>query len=101
MRYAWHYKRTARPIFFAITTRVLADELTAIPFASSMTINLAYRREDIKHPLDGFGFVVPLVEKRTILACSFSSVKFPGRAPDGQVCCVRSLAEHSSGMSTL
>jgi oxygen-dependent protoporphyrinogen oxidase len=63
----------------------LADELTAIPFASSMTINLAFRREDIKHPLDGFGFVVPLVEKRSIIACSFSSVKFPGRAPEGHV----------------
>ena len=34
---------------------------------------------------DGFGFVVPKIERRRILACSFSSRKFPGRAPDGCV----------------
>ncbi len=35
--------------------------------------------------MDGFGFVVPAVEQRQILSGSFSSVKYPGRAPDGQV----------------
>jgi len=63
----------------------LAPELRKIEYASSVVINLAYRREDISHPLDGFGFVVPMVEKLTIIACSFSSVKFPGRAPQGSV----------------
>jgi oxygen-dependent protoporphyrinogen oxidase len=63
----------------------LAADLEAIPYASTATINLAYRREDIPHPLDGFGFVVPVVEGRTLLACSFSSVKFAGRAPEGHV----------------
>ncbi|WP_337288477.1 protoporphyrinogen oxidase [Candidatus Methylomirabilis sp.] len=61
----------------------LAMELEAIPYASSVTINLAYRREAIPHPLDGFGFVVPACEGRTIIACSFSSVKFANRAPAG------------------
>jgi len=61
----------------------LADELEAIPYASTATVNLAYRRADIPHPLDGFGFVVPFVERRTTLACTFSSVKFAGRAPEG------------------
>lgn len=61
----------------------LASELSGIPYASSATINLAYKREDIPHPLDGFGFVVPFIEKRTVMACSFSSVKFDGRAPEG------------------
>jgi oxygen-dependent protoporphyrinogen oxidase len=60
-----------------------ADELEAVPYASTATVNLAYRREDIPHPLDGFGFVVPFVERRATLACTFSSVKFPGRAPEG------------------
>jgi protoporphyrinogen/coproporphyrinogen III oxidase len=59
----------------------LASELEAIPYASSATINLAYKREDIPHPLNGFGFVVPFIEKRTVMACTFSSVKFAGRAP--------------------
>jgi oxygen-dependent protoporphyrinogen oxidase len=60
----------------------LASELEAIPYASTATVNLAYTRDQIPHALDGFGFVVPFVEKRTILACTFSSVKFAGRAPD-------------------
>jgi oxygen-dependent protoporphyrinogen oxidase len=62
----------------------LADELDAIPYASTATVNLAYRRADIPHPLDGFGFVVPFVERRATLACTFSSVKFPSRAPEGR-----------------
>jgi len=59
----------------------LAQELNAIPYASTATINMAYRRTDIPHPLDGFGFVVPLIEKRATLACTFSSIKFAERAP--------------------
>lgn len=61
----------------------LVAELNAIPYASTATVNLAYKRTDIPHPLDGFGFVVPFVERRSILACTFSSVKFAGRAPAG------------------
>ncbi len=62
--------------------RKLADELGAIPFSSTATVNLAYRRSDIAHPLDGYGFVVPHVEGRKIMACTFSSVKYAGRAPE-------------------
>ncbi|HEY0080287.1 MAG TPA: protoporphyrinogen oxidase [Pyrinomonadaceae bacterium] len=65
------------------TDSALADELDAITYASSATVNLAYKREDIPHSLDGFGFVVPFVERRATMACSFSSVKFSGRAPEG------------------
>jgi protoporphyrinogen/coproporphyrinogen III oxidase len=63
----------------------LASELNEIPYASTATINLAYKRDDIPHPLDGFGFVVPFIERRSLLACTFSSQKFAGRAPEGQV----------------
>lgn len=61
----------------------LASELEAIPYASTATVNLAYERAGIAHPLDGFGFVAPFVERRATLACTFSSVKFAGRAPEG------------------
>ncbi len=61
----------------------LAAELDAIQYASTATVNLAYRRADIPHLLDGFGFVVPFIERRATLACTFSSVKFAGRAPEG------------------
>jgi oxygen-dependent protoporphyrinogen oxidase len=63
----------------------LAHLLETIPYASSATVTLAYRREEVPHPLDGFGFVVPRVEGRPLLACTFSSVKYPGRAPAGHV----------------
>jgi oxygen-dependent protoporphyrinogen oxidase len=61
----------------------LAEELRAIPYTSAATVSLAYRREEIPAGLDGFGLVVPAVEGRRIIACSFSSVKYPGRAPAG------------------
>ena len=63
----------------------LADKLRAIKYASTATINFGYRRTAIKHPLNGFGFVVPIIEKRSLIACTFSSVKFAGRAPDDHV----------------
>jgi oxygen-dependent protoporphyrinogen oxidase len=61
----------------------LAHLLEGIPYASAATVTLAYRRADIAHPLDGFGFVVPRVERRPIIAGTFSSVKYAGRAPEG------------------
>ncbi len=63
----------------------LANELAVIPHASSAVLNLVYRRSDVPHPLDCFGFVVPAVERRSIMACTFSSVKFPNRAPEDLV----------------
>jgi len=63
----------------------LAAQLNAIKYASTATINFAYPRAAIKHPLDGFGFVVPFIERRSLLACTFSNVKFSGRAPDDHV----------------
>ena len=63
----------------------LAEKLRAIKYASTATINFGYRRTAIKHPLNGFGFVVPVIEKRSLIACTFSSVKFSGRAPDEHV----------------
>lgn len=64
---------------------LLADELAAIPYAGTSIALLGYRREQVSHPLDGFGFVVPEVEGRAILAASFSSRKFTERAPAGRV----------------
>jgi oxygen-dependent protoporphyrinogen oxidase len=63
----------------------VSSRLNQIRYASTATVNLAYKRSDITHTLNGFGFVVPFVEKRSLLACTFSSVKFPGRAPEGHV----------------
>ena len=63
----------------------LAAKLRQIKYASTATLNFAYERSAIRHPLEGFGFVVPFIEKRSLLACTFSSVKFSGRAPGNHV----------------
>ena len=63
----------------------LALHLRSIPYASSAIATVAYRRDAIAHPLDGFGAVVPSAEGRSILAVSFSSIKFPNRAPADSV----------------
>jgi oxygen-dependent protoporphyrinogen oxidase len=63
----------------------IARELDGIPFTSTATVSLAYRQEDIQGELDAFGMIVPAIEKRKILACTFSSVKYAGRAPAGAV----------------
>lgn len=46
---------------------------------------LGFRREDVAHPLNGFGLLVPSVENRSVLGVLFSSTLFPGRAPEGHV----------------
>ena len=52
---------------------------------SKKTTFLGYRREQVAHPLDGFGALVPALERRSILGALFSSTLFPHRAPDGHV----------------
>ncbi len=64
---------------------VLSAHLAQIHHSGCCIVSLAYRRDQVAHPLDGFGFVVPAIEGRQILSGSFSSVKYPGRAPDGHV----------------
>ena len=59
----------------------LSELLASIPYASSAAVNLAFLRKEIEHPLNGTGFVVPAIEGRSMLGCTFSSVKFAGRAP--------------------
>jgi protoporphyrinogen/coproporphyrinogen III oxidase len=56
-----------------------------VEYASSATVAFGYRREQIAHPLLGSGFVVPRVEKTTIMAASWVSSKWPDRAPEGHV----------------
>jgi oxygen-dependent protoporphyrinogen oxidase len=61
----------------------LARELHAIPHASTATVTLAWPLSDLPRPLDGTGYIVPRAEGRAVLACSWSSSKFPHRAPEG------------------
>lgn len=63
----------------------LATELQQIRYLSTATVSLAFNRNEIDHPLDGFGFVVPKSEDCKLMACTWVSTKFSGRAPDDQV----------------
>ena len=62
-----------------------AAELRQIGYASTATVSLAYRRADFPRRPDSFGFVVPAIERRKIMACTFSSLKYPGRAPEEHI----------------
>lgn len=61
----------------------LARELQEIPYVSTATVSLGYRKEDLPRPLDGYGYVIPRREGRKALACTWTSTKFPHRAPEG------------------
>ena len=63
----------------------LAEELSAVEYASSAVVCLTYDQSSLARPIDGFGIVVPDVSRRPIVAASFSSMKFPQRAPIGQL----------------
>ncbi|MEO5964370.1 MAG: protoporphyrinogen oxidase, partial [Candidatus Limnocylindrales bacterium] len=59
--------------------------LDAIPHGTSILVTLAYPRERVEHPLVGHGYLVPPTEGGAIAACTWTSEKWPDRAPDGTV----------------
>jgi oxygen-dependent protoporphyrinogen oxidase len=61
----------------------LSATLQSIPYVSTATVSLAYRQEDLPQPLNGYGYVIPRREGRKALACTWTSTKFPHRAPNG------------------
>jgi len=48
-------------------------------------VALGFRRDQLSHPLDGFGFLTPEVERKRVMGAVFSSSLFPDRAPEGHV----------------
>jgi len=62
----------------------LGEELNAIPYSSSITVNLIYDEARLGRLPDGFGFLVPASEGRAMLACTFVHRKFLGRTPPGK-----------------
>ena len=59
--------------------------LSSLSYPPIAVVAIGFRREDVAHPLDGFGFLVPEVERRNVLGAIFSSSIFAGRAPAGHV----------------
>jgi oxygen-dependent protoporphyrinogen oxidase len=60
---------------------VIAGKLAEIPQATSATVSMAFRRADLKKPMEAFGFLCPMCEKRKIMAVTYSSTKWNNRTP--------------------
>jgi oxygen-dependent protoporphyrinogen oxidase len=63
----------------------LASLCDGVPYASTATVAVGYRQDQIRHPMRGSGFVVPRVEHSPLLAATWVTSKWPGRAPAGHV----------------
>ena len=63
----------------------LAGLLSGIPYHSSITVALGYDSAGFRHPLHGFGFLIPSVERRLLTACTWVGTKFPHRVADDRV----------------
>jgi oxygen-dependent protoporphyrinogen oxidase len=61
----------------------LAKELGEIEYVTTATVSMAFRETDLPRALDGYGYVIPRREGRKALACTWTSTKFPHRAPQG------------------
>lgn len=59
--------------------------LEKITYVSTATVSLGFKQKEVKHPLNGFGFVIPRREGSQLMASTWSSTKFPGRAPKDHV----------------
>ncbi len=63
----------------------IAEQLDEIPYASSAVFAVVLDRAEINSRIDGFGLIIPRVESRHALAISYTSNKYPGRVPAGQI----------------
>ncbi len=69
--------------FFSSLDARIAWQLAQVRYASVAVISLGFRREDVPHPLRGFGYLIPKCEESPILGVQWSSSIYPGhRAPD-------------------
>jgi len=57
--------------------------LSSIDYAAVAVVSLGYRKQDVGHPLNGFGFLVPRSAGLRVLGSVLNSSLFPGRAPEG------------------
>ncbi len=68
---------------FEESAPLLAAQLAAIPYSSAILVTMVYEAAGIEHSLNGFGFLVPQKERRTIAAATWINTKFPQRIKDG------------------
>jgi oxygen-dependent protoporphyrinogen oxidase len=76
----------AAAALFGPVSETFRELLGRIEYAAVAVVGAGYRREQVGHPVDGFGFLVPRKENLSVLGTVWSSSLFPGRAPEGMVC---------------
>ncbi len=76
--------RASAPLLAGLAPAI-ASALAAVPFVSTAVVFLGFRRQQVRHPLDGYGLLAPRSEGVRTAAMSFFSTKYPGRAPEGHV----------------
>jgi oxygen-dependent protoporphyrinogen oxidase len=59
------------------------ESLGRFRHSSASAVSLGFRREDVKHPLNGFGMLAPKCERRKMSACTWMNTKFPHRVAEG------------------
>ena len=62
-----------------------ARALREVTYTSTTTVSIAYPASDVPHALDGYGYWVPDAKVGDVSACTWTSSKIPGRAPEGFV----------------
>ena len=79
----------------------LAELLAQVPYSSSITVALGFDAADFASLPDGFGFLVPKKERRTLAACTWVGTKFSYRVPEGKIVarCFIGGAEAAASMS--
>ena len=65
-------------------TPIAGGLLDMIPYASTATIAMAYPVQAVTGAVEGFGFIVPRIEERDLIAATWTSLKWPHRAPADQ-----------------
>jgi oxygen-dependent protoporphyrinogen oxidase len=74
----------AAGVLLARVDALLGEELTGIPYSSSITVNLIFDESNLGALPEGFGFLVPASSGRAMLACTFAHRKFLGRSAPGK-----------------
>lgn len=74
----------AAGVLLAPVDAALSEQLGGIPYSSSIIVNLVYDEDALGKLPDGFGFLVPAAERRSLLACTFSHRKFLGKTAPGK-----------------
>jgi oxygen-dependent protoporphyrinogen oxidase len=89
----------AAPLARAVDVRV-SELLASISYSTSVTVALGFERSAVHRQMRGFGFLVPKLERRKLLACTWVGNKFPHRTPDS-LAVLRCFVGGAGGDATL